>query len=74
MKQRYNPIHDYLSYEDLLGKLGYGHHSVRRVGSFGKALMTASKNNKSVKWLKHHLDTYFNHLRGNKEKHLELSK
>lgn len=50
------------NFEDLKEKLGYKTYSPR-IGSMGRALIKASKNQRSIKWLKNHLDTYFRNLR-----------
>lgn len=63
---KYTAIHDYISHEDLLEKSGYTTYKPA-FGSLGKALLEASKNHRSIKWLKNHLDTYFNKLRNNKK-------
>ena len=59
---KYEAIHDYISFEDLLEKSGYETYKPT-FGSLGKALLEASKNHRSVKWLKNHLDNYFTKLR-----------
>lgn len=63
---KYTPIHNYISHEDLLEKSGYITYKPA-FGSLGKALLEASKNHRSIKWLKNHLDTYFNKLRNSKK-------
>lgn len=62
---KYTAIHDYISHEDLLEKSGYTTYKPA-FGSLGKALLEASKNHRSIKWLKNHLDAYFNKLRNKK--------
>lgn len=63
---KYEAIYDYISYEDLLEKSGYKTYKPA-FGTLGKALLEASKNHRSIKWLKNHLDTYFNKLRSSKK-------
>lgn len=58
---------DFVSYEELFEKLGYKKTYQPKIGSFGRALMEASKNHRSVSWLKNQLDTYFEKIRGNKK-------
>lgn len=65
-KKNYRAILDYTNYEDLLKKAGY-FEKKPKVGVLGKALAEASKNHRSIKWLKNHLDTYFNKLRQEKK-------
>ena len=54
---------DYITYEDLLEKLGYKKYKPK-IGNLGRAIMDASKNHRSVNWLKNQLDAYFENLRG----------
>lgn len=54
---------DYITMEDLKQKLGYVTEKETKVGNLGHALLEASKNHRSIKWLKKHLDTYFTKLR-----------
>lgn len=65
-KQRYTAIHNYISTEDLLKKLGYRTRTPR-IGSLGRKIMEASKNHRSVSWLKYQLDTYFKDLRAKRK-------
>lgn len=58
------PYH--ISFEDLKAKLGYKTYQPK-IGNVGRALMNASKNHRSIKWLKNHLDTYFKKIRDNKK-------
>lgn len=52
----------YLSTQEMLASKGY-HTIVPKIGSLGKALMQASKNNPENKTLKKHLDVMFTKLR-----------
>lgn len=61
-KKKTKPINDYLGYEDLVEKAGYKSFTPK-IGSFGKALLAASKATKSAKWLKEQLDVYFKKVR-----------
>lgn len=59
---------DYITMEDLKESLGYIRpKKYKAVGDVGKVLLEASKNHRSIKWLKEHLDTYFDKLREEKE-------
>lgn len=58
---------DFISYEELFEKLGYKKQYQPQIGSVGRAIMEASKNHRSVNWLKNQLDTYFERLRGKRD-------
>ena len=60
-------IHDYITYEDLLESLGYRTYKPR-LGTLGKALLEASKNQRSNNFLKRYWDSYFKKLRQQKKK------
>ena len=53
-------------FEDLKSKLGYKTYQPK-ISSWGRAIISASKNHRSIKWLKNHLDTYFKKIRDNKK-------
>lgn len=58
---------DFLTYEELFEKLGYKKIYQPKIGNVGRAIMEASKNHRSISWLKNQLDTYFEKLRGHKK-------
>lgn len=58
MYRNNNAIHDYIDYEDLLKKLGYKSYKPR-IGTLGRALLEASKNQRSDNFLKRYWDSYF---------------
>lgn len=62
MHKNNNSIHDYIDYEDLLKKLGYKNYKPR-IGTLGRALLEASKNQRSDNFLKRYWDSYFKKLR-----------
>lgn len=62
MARQNTAIHDYLSFEDLLEKLGYRTYKPR-IGSLGRSLLEASKNQRSNNFLKKYWDSYFKKLR-----------
>ena len=64
---KYKPINDYTTMYDLFQKLGIKEYKPK-IGNVGRAIMEASKNHRSIGWLKNQLDTYFNKLRQNKGK------
>lgn len=65
-RKKYEPIRDYLDYEDLIKKSGYKVYKPK-VGSVGRALIKASKSHGSIGWLKNQLDTYFKSQNKNKK-------
>lgn len=62
MHKNNNAIHDYIDFEDLLKKLGYKNYKPR-IGTLGRALLEASKNQRSDNFLKRYWDSYFKKLR-----------
>jgi hypothetical protein len=58
---------EFISYEELFEKLGYKKQYQPRIGNVGRAIIEASKNHRSIDWLKNQLDTYFDKLRGQKK-------
>lgn len=60
--KRDKPIHNYIGYEDLLQKLGYKTYKPK-LGTLGRALLKASKNQKPDNFLKKYWDIYFKKLR-----------
>lgn len=66
MHKNNNAIHDYIVYEDLLKKLGYRTYKYR-IGTLGRALLEASRNQRSNNFLKKHWDSYFKKLRQQKK-------
>lgn len=71
MSRKQEVIRDYLSHEDLLQQLGYNFYKPK-TGSLGRAIIQASKNHRSIGWLKSQLDTYFkrqNKSKKGKKKH-----
>lgn len=66
MSRKQVAIREYLSHEDLLQQLGYNFYKPK-TGSLGRAIIQASKSNKSIGWLKNHLDTYFKKQNKNKK-------
>lgn len=65
-RRKYEAIHDYLDFEDLIKKSGYKVYKPR-IGSVGRALIQASKSHRSIGWLKNQLDTYFKSQNKNKK-------
>ena len=65
--KKHETVTDYITMEDLKEKLGYTTPKNLRVGNLGYALLEASKNHRSIKWLKEHLDSYFDKLREEKQ-------
>lgn len=57
----------FLSTQEMLANKGY-HTVTPTIGSFGKALMQASKENPENKVVKHQLDVMFTKLRREKKK------
>jgi hypothetical protein len=66
MSRKQEAIRDYLSHEDLLQQLGYNFYKPK-TGSLGRAIIQASKNHRSIGWLKNQLDTYFKRHNKNKK-------
>lgn len=66
MQKNNNAIHDYITFEDLLQKFGYRTYKPR-LGTLGKALLEASKNQRSDNFLKRYWDSYFRKLRQQKK-------
>ena len=66
MSRKQEAIRDYLSHEDLLQQLGYNFYKPK-TGSLGRAIIQASKNHRSIGWLKNQLDTYFKRQNKNKK-------
>lgn len=60
--KKYKPINDYQTHDELFQKLGIKSHKPI-IGNLGRAIMEASKNHRSIDWLKSQLDTYFDKLR-----------
>ena len=58
---------EFVSYEELFEKLGYKKSYQPKIGNLGRAIMEASKNHRSVSWLKEQLDAYFEKIRGSKK-------
>ena len=58
----------YLSTTEMLADLGYK-TVTPTIGSLGKALMEASKENPSCEWLKHQQDVMFRKMRRENKKH-----
>jgi len=58
---------EYTSYEDLFEKLGYRKY-IPKLGSLGKALLNASRGQRSDNFLKRYWDSYFTKLRQQKRK------
>lgn len=59
---KYKPINDYQTHDELFQKLGIKEYQPK-IGNVGRAIMEASKNHRSIGWLKNQLDTYFDKLR-----------
>jgi len=68
MQKNNNVIHDYIDYADLLKKLGYKSYRPR-IGTLGRALLEASKNQRSDNFLKRYWDSYFKKLRQQRKGH-----
>ena len=65
--------HEYINFEDLLIKLGYRQYKPR-IGTLGKALLAASKGQRSDNFLKRYWDSYFRKLRQDKKRKSNGSK
>ena len=65
-KTNYEPIKEYINFEDYLQKAGYRQYKPK-VGSFGKALIEASKHQGRSSFLNKMLDVYFQKLRQKKK-------
>lgn len=72
-KNKYVTEHNYIGFEDLLQKLGYRRY-IPKLGSLGKALLEASKNQRSNNFLKKYWDSYFRKLRQEKKRKNEFQK
>ena len=66
-KHNYEPIRDYISFEDYLEKAGYRQYKPK-VGSLGRALIEASKHQGRSAFINKMLDVYFRKLRQQKKK------
>ncbi len=60
--KKHNPIRHFIGYEDLFEQLGYKQFKPR-IGSVGRALLEASKGQRSDNFLKRYWDSYFRQLR-----------
>ena len=65
-KTNYEPIKEYINFEDYLQKAGYRQYKPK-VGSLGKALIEASKHQGRSSFLNKMLDVYFKKLRQKKK-------
>lgn len=65
-KTNYEPIKEYINFEDYLQKAGYRQYKPK-VGSLGKALIEASKHQGRTSFLNKMLDVYFQKLRQKKK-------
>ena len=65
--KEYKPINDYQTHDELFQKLGIKEYKPV-IGNVGRAIMEASKNHRSIDWLKNQLDTYFDKLREQRHK------
>lgn len=65
-KTNYEPIKEYVNFEDYLQKAGYRQYKPK-VGSLGKALIEASKHQGRTSFLNKMLDVYFQKLRQKKK-------
>lgn len=65
-KTNYEPIKEYINFEDYLQKAGYRQYKPK-VGSLGKALIEASKHQGRSSFLNKMLDVYFQKLRQKKK-------
>ena len=59
-------IKNYISYEDLLQKLGYKQRKPR-ISNLGRALLDLSNHQRSNSFLKRYWDDYFTKLRENRK-------
>lgn len=65
-KSKYEPIRDYLDFEDLLEKSGYRIYRPK-MSSFLKAVLEASKHQGRSSFINRMLDVYFKKLRQQKK-------